>query len=237
MRGMSKAPPEIPTPTIDDLKAARKAFDESESRDLYYRAATELAGLALKGHTSLSVTEALAVLPQTWNKAFYRFTLSDSRHFSDLERVVTRHEGGSATLRGRSIQSFSGEDVATVEGLFGSFEEVLGPVGAAKCLHLLAPHYFPLWTAPSPRHMAFPSGSGAGTPNGTAASSRSPRGSTRRSPENEPSGRTCSRPWTSTTTADKPSTGRRTRSRPGSGFCRGPDAHGAQRLTGGEQSE
>ena len=29
--------------------------------------------------------------------------------------------------------------------LFGSFEDVLGPVGAVKALHLVAPRFFPLW--------------------------------------------------------------------------------------------
>lgn len=36
-------------------------------------------------------------------------------------------------------------DEATVKGVFKSFEKVLGPVGATKCLHLLAPRFFPLW--------------------------------------------------------------------------------------------
>jgi hypothetical protein len=31
------------------------------------------------------------------------------------------------------------------ESLFNSFEHVLGPVGAAKSLHLLAPKFFPIW--------------------------------------------------------------------------------------------
>ncbi len=29
--------------------------------------------------------------------------------------------------------------------IFTDFEAVLGPVGAAKCLHLLVPRFFPLW--------------------------------------------------------------------------------------------
>ena len=29
--------------------------------------------------------------------------------------------------------------------MFQDFEEILGPVGAAKALHLLAPEFFPLW--------------------------------------------------------------------------------------------
>jgi hypothetical protein len=102
-------------------------------------------GLALAGKIELSVTEALAVLLQTWNMAFYQFTPFDRQHFSDLEHVVTHHEEDLASLRDRSIESFSDEDEATIKRLFGEFEEVLGPVGAAKCLHLLAPRFFPLW--------------------------------------------------------------------------------------------
>ena len=142
---MSKTPPEIPTPTIQEIEAAHRGFEESEPRDLFYRAATELMGLALRGETSLSVTEALAVLLQTWNRAFYRFTPFDSQHFADLERVVTTNQRVLAALRERSIERFSSEDAATVERLFGDFEKVLGPVGAAKALHLLAPRFFPLW--------------------------------------------------------------------------------------------
>jgi hypothetical protein len=33
------------------------------------------------GKTKLSVPEALAVLLQTWNRAFYRFTPFDTQHF------------------------------------------------------------------------------------------------------------------------------------------------------------
>jgi hypothetical protein len=32
--------------------------------------------------------------------------------------------------------------------VFSAFEEVLGPVGAAKCLHLLSPCFFPFWDRP-----------------------------------------------------------------------------------------
>ena len=36
-------------------------------------------------------------------------------------------------------------DEISVRDLFSAFEDVLFPVGAAKCLHLLAPRFFPLW--------------------------------------------------------------------------------------------
>jgi len=63
---------DIPTPTLQEIKAARAVFEERESRDLFYQAAAELVDLAMRGQTALNLAEALAVLLQTWNKAFYR---------------------------------------------------------------------------------------------------------------------------------------------------------------------
>jgi len=135
----------VQTPTIQDIEAARQAFEANEPRDLFYRAATELVALALGGKTSLSVAEALAVLLQTWNKMFYQYRRFDSRHFADIERLIRDHHSILITFRQRSIQSLNQEDKSEVVRVFKAFEEVLGPVGAAKCLHLLAPYFFPLW--------------------------------------------------------------------------------------------
>ena len=68
-------------PTTQELEEARGAFEINEPRDLFYRAATELVKLTLQGVTSLNVTEALAVLLQTRNKAFYRYNKFDSSTF------------------------------------------------------------------------------------------------------------------------------------------------------------
>jgi hypothetical protein len=135
----------VQTLTIPEIEAARQAFEAHEPRDLFYRAATELVALALDGRTSLSVAEALAVLLQTWNKMFYRYRRFDSQHFADIERLIRDHRSMLITFRQRSIQSIKQEDESEVVRVFKAFEEVLGPVGAAKCLHLLAPRFFPLW--------------------------------------------------------------------------------------------
>jgi hypothetical protein len=135
----------VQTLTIREIEAARQAFEAHEPRDLFYRAATELVALALDGRTSLSVAEALAVLLQTWNKMFYRYRRFDSQHFADIERLIRDHRSMLITFRQRSIQSIKQEDESEVVRVFKAFEEVLGPVGAAKCLHLLAPRFFPLW--------------------------------------------------------------------------------------------
>jgi len=134
----------VQAPSIQDIEAARQAFETNEPRDLFYRAATELVTLALDGKTSLSVTEALAVLLQTWNKMFYQYRRFDSQHFTDIERLIRDHHSILIAFRQRSIESLNQDD-EKVTSLFRAFEEVLGPVGAAKCLHLLAPRFFPLW--------------------------------------------------------------------------------------------
>ena len=132
-------------PTLEEFEAAHDAYMLNEPRDLFYRAATELVDRALQGASSLNVPEALAVLLQTWNKAYYQFKPFTNRHFEDIERVVSEHWQDLKDFRARSIESFSAADEPAIKTIFGDFEEVLGPVGAAKCLHLLARHFFPLW--------------------------------------------------------------------------------------------
>ena len=134
-----------PTPTLEDIQAAREAFEANETRDLFYRAATELVDLATRGQTSLNVAEAVAVLLQTWNQAYYRYHKFGGQHFADIERLLARHTRTTTGYRQRAIETYSADDESLVAEIFEEFEEVLGPVGASKCLHLLAPSFFPLW--------------------------------------------------------------------------------------------
>jgi len=135
----------VQTLTIREIEAARRTFEANEPRDLFYRAATELVSLALEGKTSLSVAEALAVLLQTWNKMFYQYRKFDGQHFTDIERLIRDHYSLLIDFRQRSIEGFDQGDESKVRHVFKAFEDVLGPVGAAKSLHLLAPRFFPLW--------------------------------------------------------------------------------------------
>lgn len=136
---------QVPMPSLQDLAEAKKVFEAHEPRDLFYRAAMELVALSREGKTSLTVAEALAVLLQTWNKAFYQYKRFDEQHFKDIEQLIKNHFSVLISYNERSIESFSQEDEQEVVRLFMDFESVLGPVGAAKCLHLLAPKFFPLW--------------------------------------------------------------------------------------------
>jgi len=133
-------------PSIEDLQKARKVFLKNEPRDLFYRIATELIELAINGKTEVTLSEALAVLLQTWNRAYYQFRPFDNEHFSKIDHLIERYgEKIIADFRTRSILSVCKRDENKICNIFGVFEHVLGPVGAAKSLHLLAPRFFPLW--------------------------------------------------------------------------------------------
>src|SRR3954463_9269251 len=127
----------VPMPSLKQLNNARRAFAQNEPRGLFYRAATELVNLASKGATSLTVAESLTLLLQTWNNSFYRFHKFDSRHLGKIERLLRTHRKMVNSVKLKSIEDFCDGDVRSVTAVFQSFENVLGPVGAAKCLHLL----------------------------------------------------------------------------------------------------
>ena len=133
-------------PSTEDLQKARKVFLEKEPRNLFYRVACELIQLAINEKTDITLSEALAVLLQTWNRAYYQFRPFDNAHFRKIDQLVENY--GNEIINGfrsRSILSVCKDDEVKVRSIFLAFEEVLGPVGAAKSLHLLAPRFFPLW--------------------------------------------------------------------------------------------
>ena len=136
----------IPTITVESVKVARKDFIAGEPRNLFYEVAVELIDLASRKMTKVSVAQALAVLLQTWNVSFYRFR--KGFHAEDLaiiEALVKAHFAAIQEYRQRPIASFSSGEEHAIGSLFASFKQGLGAVGAAKCLHLLAPAFFPLW--------------------------------------------------------------------------------------------
>ena len=138
---------DIPIPTVKNIEDARKNLIAGEPRNLFYLVATELIDLSTKKMTDkVSVAQALAVLLQTWNVSFYRFR--GGFHAEDLgkiEALLIDHSAMIDMYRQRSITTLASGEEDGLQMFFSCFENVLGGVGAAKCLHLLAPHFFPLW--------------------------------------------------------------------------------------------
>jgi hypothetical protein len=126
------------------LEAAHHEYRRIEPRDLFYQVAIELLDLSIKKKTKVSVSEAVAVLLQTWNNAHYRYHPFTPQHFSDIEQLITKWDA-LARFRNRSITDIQDQDKTKVEEVFCEFEKVLYPVGTAKAMHLLAPRFFPIW--------------------------------------------------------------------------------------------
>jgi hypothetical protein len=135
-------------PTAEELQEAHERFLEREARDLFYRLALDLLDRARHGDGNFSVAEAVAVVLQTWNRRFYikvhggRFP---PEHFADIETLLARYADELEHYRQRSLDSLEDGEQAAIEALFNDFDLVIGPVGAAKALHVLAPEFFPIW--------------------------------------------------------------------------------------------
>ncbi len=148
---------DMPRPTLAHLKQARVEFKRIEPRDFFYWSITRLVSSVLdvpQGPAANGeLVRALMMLLTTWNRNYYRFfesrhpgtTIED--HFADLERVITKHQARLRAFRDRTLDRAANVPAEEVKGLFSDFAGVLGRVGAAKCLHLIAPRYFPLWDA------------------------------------------------------------------------------------------
>jgi hypothetical protein len=136
----------IPMPTVKEVEDARRSFLVGEPRYLFYKVARELIDLARRDSPRVSVAEALAVLLQTWNVSFYRFRGGFTEEdLTKIKALVSDHDAMIEGYRQRSIGSLASGEEDGLRMLFSHFEAVLGPVGAAKSLHLLAPLFFPLW--------------------------------------------------------------------------------------------
>ncbi len=135
-----------PIPTLKDLEWAHRTFEEEEPRGLFYKAASDLVERAIKGDSTLSLSEAVAVLLQTWNAQYYRvrggFTEKD---YHAIDALFKKHLGELLGLRRLTIETATDEHLSSAARIFGEFQPGLGPTGASKCLHLLGPRLFPLW--------------------------------------------------------------------------------------------
>jgi|ERR1700674_892679 len=128
------------------IRQARTRFREGAAGDLFYRAAIQLIAAARQGASDLDLAESIGVLLQTWNTQFYRFRGGyKEQDTAAIRRLLAKHRAAVDGVRDRCLDQLSADDEGLVLKIFHDFEMVLGQVGAAKALHLLAPRFFPLW--------------------------------------------------------------------------------------------
>jgi hypothetical protein len=99
------------------------------------------------------MADSLGVLLLTWNQAFYRYGIFD---FDKLEECISKNLQLLNKYRETNILNYKTSDDKSVRQVFREFLRALqirkgkkkgarSPVAVAKALHLLAPHFFPLW--------------------------------------------------------------------------------------------
>jgi hypothetical protein len=145
-----------PMPTLAHLRKAREEFKRIEPRDFFYWSVTKLVAAVLDTELRTGMLDELVrvlmMLLTTWNKNYYRFFNERNRgtleeHFAELENVISKHFDRLIRFRSQRIQETAEIPEQDIRDIFKDFADVLGRVGAAKCLHLLAPGFFPLWDA------------------------------------------------------------------------------------------
>ncbi|MDO8473136.1 MAG: hypothetical protein Q7T05_04885 [Dehalococcoidia bacterium] len=135
-------------PVLSDLEKAHRVFLAHETRERYYREATRAVEIGFQNRSRSQVVNGLIVLLEKWNLRYYQTQRIDPRgrdHLVQLEQILNARWDRLLEVRHRNILTFRSTEGVTAMLTFLAFEGVLGAVGSAKALHLLAPLFFPLW--------------------------------------------------------------------------------------------
>jgi hypothetical protein len=139
-----------PFPTVRELKAAHKEFLEYEPRQIFYDIPTPMVRDALLNFNVAHLADALNVLLFTWNHYYFVKHPWSPHYIGSLKDLLRIQKNQIRNYSGKKIEElptdFEGSSEASgIENIFTEFNRVVGRVGAAKALHLLAPDLFPLW--------------------------------------------------------------------------------------------
>jgi hypothetical protein len=142
--------------TLADVTTSRKLFEEYEPYDFFYCTMhflldpeiERLKNADISNHDIKDFVSHLMFALMFWNSRFYvpkGKRLDRPQHFRDVEALLKKHWLKLMSFRDRTIESYSDKDESLVAELFRDFRPVLGGVGSAKCLYIMAPRFFPLW--------------------------------------------------------------------------------------------
>jgi len=93
-----------------------------------------------------TVIDALERWLKDLNRQYYRFRPQEARNLKEtLEPLIKTHWKALLQFRQRSFTTVTVEDKGLVTSAFDSLRAKLGPIGAAKALHVLAPTFLPMW--------------------------------------------------------------------------------------------
>lgn len=92
------------------------------------------------------LARALAEWVKDLNRQYYRFRPDEANTVAErLEPILKQELTNIGKFRVRKIASVEHSEEAEIMRPFRRLRVELGPVGAGKALHVLAPNFFPLW--------------------------------------------------------------------------------------------
>ena len=135
--------------SLAELNTGHRLYHRNESRAHVYPRARCRVEEAIAAKDVQALTDAVWPLLRVWNKTVYRFRpellASHPLELHDLLLWFWHYRGWIDEFRHTTIEAMPKAEKVRVVEMFNEFDAGLGPVGAAKVLHILAPDTFPLW--------------------------------------------------------------------------------------------
>ena len=132
-----------------ELTNGHDLYRRHESRADAYPLARSRVEAAIAANDVQALTDAVWPFLQVWNKTVYRFRpglrKSHPLELHDLLLWFWHYRGWIDEFRRTTIEAMPKAERGRVVETFDEFDAGLGPIGAAKVLHVLAPDTFPLW--------------------------------------------------------------------------------------------
>jgi hypothetical protein len=147
--------PEIKVPNVDEFVARCRDFDERKKSDPLYKMYGVASFLVQNAWGDpAGMANGVSVLLVTWNWTF--FNKYGRYNFDHLTACIAGNLRTLAAYLHRDISTFADVDEPYVTNLFVKFLEALrsdakeasgpeSPIAVGKTLHILCPHFFPLW--------------------------------------------------------------------------------------------
>ncbi len=135
---------------VDDFFNGVRKYENKYPQEPIYK----LARFILENYWGVIhlMVGAVGAFVLTWNQAFYRYGRMD---YDALEKCISKNLSKIDKFKNKNIIDLSKNDEKEIKELFNDFLDALksiekkrerkSPVAVSKALHILAPHYFPLW--------------------------------------------------------------------------------------------
>ncbi len=132
-------------PPAEEVRRARRIYETESAWDLSYRGVRDGMERVLNQTSKFTIGEEIMRFLLEWNHRWFNIHGLRQSDVKKFDEAIASNSQRLTAFRERKIESFNMEDEAEVAALFSEFRGLVGPTGAAKALHVLAPTFFVPW--------------------------------------------------------------------------------------------